>query len=281
VVIEVRPQRGGYLRPFGCGIFIRDFLLGKGMEYGAVSINPENGACQEDIFYHYKLSLHRAYARDAVDREQEERIKRGLKVYTEAEYTERVSWYLKGIPYKLVKSRYHSFRRYFHYLKQLKWVELTGVEEISTMQEVTKHHPEAHPRKLYRLTKAGIMAPDEQWANPQRLIYAMIGKESINNYMREKRKQHKYHRPGKYDRFLRPFTAGQFIRDYLLGLGPEGSIKIDLDEGDFPRASSIITKKHCARLMPGMPPPGKTTSVFKRRKKPLLRKNMLSGWSGI
>ena len=121
----LRPARGGFIRAFGCGVFIRDFLMGKGGEYGASSIDPDKGACQSDIFYHYKLALHRTYAEEAIDREQEQRIKRGLEVYTEAEYAERVGWYLKSIPYKLVKSRYHSFRRYFHYLKQLKWVELT------------------------------------------------------------------------------------------------------------------------------------------------------------
>jgi len=232
-MVMLRPARGGFIRAFGCGIFIRDFLLGKGTQYGAMSIDPEKGACQADIFYHYKLALHKSYAEDAVAREQDERAKKGLVLFTELEYAERVGWYLKSIPYKLVKSRYHSFRRYFHYLKQLEWVELTGAEEISILQEVTGYHHYAHPRRLYRLTSKGIMARDEHWSNPQRLIYAMIGDEDIVDYVREMRKLHKYRRPGKYDRYLRPFTVGQFIRDYLMGLGPEGSTKIDPDEGDF------------------------------------------------
>ena len=101
------------------------------------------------------------------------------------------------------------------------------------MQEDTGDHPASHPRKLYRLTREGIEAPDEDWANPQRMLYAMIGEEDIEDYIREKRRDHKYRRPGKYDRFLRPFTVGMFIREYLLGLGPEDSPKIDPDEGDY------------------------------------------------
>ena len=232
MVVNVRPNRGGYLRPFGCGLFIRDFLRGLG-PFGSPTIDPDKGACQENIFYHYKVALHTAYAEDAVARENERRIKAGLELYTDAEYAAQVDWYLRHLPYKLVKARYHSFRRYFHYLKQLKWVELTGEEEVSVLQDVTDHHPAAHPRKLYRLTREGIQAPDEDWSNPQRLIYTLIGEEDIEDYLREKRKEHKYRRPGKHEHFLRPFTAGMFIREYLMGLGPEDSLKIDPDEGDY------------------------------------------------
>ena len=231
MVTAIRPVRGGYLRPFGCGWFIREFLLGHGPE-GSPKIDPKAGSCQEDIFYHYKLALHHSYAEDAVAREQEKRIKRGQVPYNDEEYTERVDWYFRRIPYKLVKSRYHSFRRYFHYLKQLRWVETSGVEEASTMQEATGHHPDTHPRKFYRLTSEGIEAPDEDWSNPQRLLYSLIGEVPIEDYLREKRRERKYRRP-REERFLRPFTAGMFIREYLLGLGPEDSPKINPDEGDY------------------------------------------------
>jgi hypothetical protein len=70
MVLPIRPGRGGFLRPFGCGWFIREFLLGHGPE-GAPTIDPDTGACQEDIFYHYKLALHRAYAEDATAWENE------------------------------------------------------------------------------------------------------------------------------------------------------------------------------------------------------------------
>ncbi len=134
MTLPIRPNRGGFLRPFGCGWFIREFLLGHGPE-GSPTVDPGVGACQEDIFYHYKLALHRAYAEDAVAWENEERIKRGKPIYTPDEYQERLDYLLSRIPYKLTKCRYHSFQRYFHWLKQLGWVELTGKKEASSIQE--------------------------------------------------------------------------------------------------------------------------------------------------
>jgi len=87
--MAIRPGRGGFLRPFGCGWFIREFLLGHSPE-GSPQIDPDIGACQEDIFYHYKLALHRAYAEDAVAWENEARIKDEKPIYTPEEYAERV-----------------------------------------------------------------------------------------------------------------------------------------------------------------------------------------------
>jgi len=55
VVEALRPRRGGFLRPFGCGEFIHQFLLGKG-PYGSPRIDPEVGACQGDIFYHHRVN---------------------------------------------------------------------------------------------------------------------------------------------------------------------------------------------------------------------------------
>ena len=52
-MIGLRPNRGGFLRPFGCGWFIREFLLGKGTE-GSKVIDPDRGAPQADINYEYK-----------------------------------------------------------------------------------------------------------------------------------------------------------------------------------------------------------------------------------
>jgi len=232
MVMKLRPNPGGFMRPFGCGTFIRDYLLGLG-PFGSPEIDPDKGAVTQDIFYHYKVALHTAYAEEAVDRENKRRIKAGMPIYSPEEYAERVGWYLRRLPYKLVKARYHSFQRYFHWLKQLKWVEPTGEEERSSMQEATANHPDAHSRKLYRLTSRGIEASDEDWAHPQRVLYPQIGDTPIDDYFKEKRQGRKYLRPGKEVRFLRPFTAGQFLRDYLLGLGPEDSPGIDPDEGDY------------------------------------------------
>ena len=187
MVTALRPGRGGFLRPFGCGWFIREFLLGHAPE-GSIKIDPEVGACQEDIFYHYKLALHRAYAEDATAWENDDRVRAGKEPYTELEYAERVDWHLRRIPYKLVKARYHSFQRYFHWLKQLGWVEFTGKEEKSSVQEVMPEYPQAPPRRYYRLTKKGKEAPDYEWSNPQLTLYPERGLE----YFREKRRERKY-----------------------------------------------------------------------------------------
>ena len=184
MVLPLRPLHGGFLRPFGCGWFIREFLLGHAPE-SSIAIDPEKGAVQADIFYHYKLALHRAYAQDAVAWENDERVKAGKGPYTEDEYAERVDWHLRRIPYKLVKCRYHSFVMYFGMLKKLEWVELTGEEEVSTPQD---YYEGFAPRRYYRLTQKGIEAPDHAWSNPHRALYPTYTLE----YYREKRREHKY-----------------------------------------------------------------------------------------
>jgi len=65
VLEPLRPARGGFLRPFGCGWFIREFLLGNG-PMGSPVISPDLGATQTDIHRAYKEALHRAYAEDMV-----------------------------------------------------------------------------------------------------------------------------------------------------------------------------------------------------------------------
>ena len=65
--MDLRPNRGGFLRPFGCGWFIREFLWGKGPE-GSTPIDPERGAPQADINYEYKEALARATAREHAER---------------------------------------------------------------------------------------------------------------------------------------------------------------------------------------------------------------------
>jgi hypothetical protein len=180
----LKPARGGFLRPFGCGWFIREFLMGNG-PFGSPAIDPRKGAVQADIFYHYKKALHRAYAEDATAWENDERIKAGKGLYTEKEYAERVDWHFRHIPYKLVKCRYHSFLMYFNMLKKLEWVETTGAEEKSSPQD---YYDEFAPRRYYRLTEKGITAPDYEWSNPHRMLYPQFDEL----YFREKRKQYHY-----------------------------------------------------------------------------------------
>jgi len=77
-MVEVlRPPRGGFLRPFGCGWFIREFLMGNG-PMGSPRIDPDVGAPQTDIHRCYKEALHRAYAEDMVAWEEGERIRKKL-----------------------------------------------------------------------------------------------------------------------------------------------------------------------------------------------------------
>ncbi len=75
VVEPLRPSRGGFLRPFGCGWFIREFLIGHGPN-GSPKIDHELGAPQADMFYHYKTALLKATAQDRATRREEKQARR-------------------------------------------------------------------------------------------------------------------------------------------------------------------------------------------------------------
>ena len=121
-----------------------------------------------DIHFEYKSALHRAHARDAVEREEEKRIKRGKPAYTEKEYRERLQYFLDRIPYKLFKMRYSSFTRYCDHLKRLKWIEKTGKTEPSAIQD---DYPPAPSRVYYRLCEAGWKATPKEIADPIMTLY--------------------------------------------------------------------------------------------------------------
>jgi len=167
VVDLLRPSRGGFLRPFGCGWFIREFLLGNGPE-GSPSIDPNTGAYQADIFYHYKRALLRAIALDRATRQEEQQAKREERPISPDRIEELTERYLAGLPYKTTSCRYHSFIVYFSNIVRLNWVEPTGREEPSAFQE---HYPNGQPRRYYRLTQAGLLAGDEAWSNPLLTLY--------------------------------------------------------------------------------------------------------------
>lgn len=135
MVTALRPERGGFVRPFGTAIFIHDFLSGEGGKYGAPTVAPGLGAPQQDIHAAYKGALHRAIAEDAAAWDAEEAI-RADKPLTPEEVEARRDYYLARIPYKLTRMRYHSFLVYFGMLKRLGWVEPTGQVERSTAQEM-------------------------------------------------------------------------------------------------------------------------------------------------
>lgn len=142
---------------------------------GSPRIDPDVGAPQTDIHRCYKEALHRTYAEDMVAWEEEERIRKKFPLFTVEEAEERTTYYLERIPYKLTKMRYSSFTRYFSHLKRLGYVEETGREEASLIQN---SYPPAPPRRYYRLTEAGKSATMEEFSDPIMTLY---------NYPRERR----------------------------------------------------------------------------------------------
>jgi len=168
VVLEpLRPARGGFLRPFGCGWFIREFLLGRGPN-GSPKIDSDVGAPQADIFYNYKTALLKAIALDRATRKEERQARREKRAISPEEIERLTERYLARIPYKSTSCRYHSFVVYFSNLQRLGWVEPTGKEESSAFQD---HYPPGPPRRYFRLTKAGREAGDVAWANPHLALY--------------------------------------------------------------------------------------------------------------
>jgi len=163
----LRPARGGFLRPFGCGWFIREFLLGYGPS-GSPSIDPEVGAPQSDVFYFYKRALMRATAVDQATRMEEKQARREKRPIEPSNIERLAEQYLSRMPYKSRGCRFHSFVVYFSNLQRLHWVESTGREEPSSFQD---HYPPGPPRRYFRLTDAGRTAPETAWANPYRSLY--------------------------------------------------------------------------------------------------------------
>lgn len=163
----LKPRRGGFLRPFGCGWFIKEYLLGHG-PHGSPKIDPDIGAPQADIFFHYKNAIREATAEDKATRAEERRA-RQEKRYIEPDNIERLTErYLAKMPYKANGCRYHSFVIYFSNLKKLGWVEPSGKEEPSSFQA---HYSSGQPRRYFRLSAAGQRASDLAWADPRMTLY--------------------------------------------------------------------------------------------------------------
>jgi DNA-binding PadR family transcriptional regulator len=192
MVLPLRPSRGGFLRPFGCGEFIRDFLLGLG-PHDSPTLDPDVGAPQSDIFHFYKEALLRAFAEDAVAIEQLKRARAELPALAIDEAERLRLYFLDRIPYKFTRARYHSFVVYFSNLQRLGWVEFTGREETSAFQE---HYPPGPPRRYFRLTSAGRRAAEIAWSNPLRTLYAERwgGDEAYLARNHELRRRHRYSR---------------------------------------------------------------------------------------
>ena len=167
VLEPLKPKRGGFLRPFGCGWFIRESLMGSG-PYGSPKIDPDIGAPQADIFYQYKMALIRTTAVDRATRLEEKRAKKEKRAIDPIRIEQLTERLIARMPYKAQGCRSHSFVTYFSTPQKLGWVEATGREEPSAFQE---HYPAGQPRRFFRLTKAGKEASDDAWANPHRALY--------------------------------------------------------------------------------------------------------------
>lgn len=165
----LKPTRGGFLRPFGCGWFIREFLLGNGPS-GSPLIDPSVGAPQAEIFHHYKLGLMRATALDRATRAEEKSARRERRPINPENIEKLALRYLSRMPYKTQGCRYHSFVVYFRHLVRLGWVEPSGKEEPSAFQD---HYPAGPPRKYFCLTSTGLRADESAWLNPQLALYGI------------------------------------------------------------------------------------------------------------
>jgi len=168
--IQIKPERGGFLRPFGCGWFIKEFLMGNRPE-GAPAIDPQVGATQADINYAYKEALARATARERSEGIISDMVTKGIDV-TEEKAEEIYERELRKISRKFTHMRYHSFLVYFGVLKRLNWVEETGQTEHSAIKDNYSPAPE---RVYYRLTQEGMKTGEEYWSNPLFTLYPEIG----------------------------------------------------------------------------------------------------------
>jgi hypothetical protein len=170
MVEPLRPVKGGFLRPFGCGWFIREYLLGRGPE-GSTKIDSTIGATQVDICFEYKETLAKVTARERAELIISDKVVKKVDV-SEAEAEDIYQRELKKVSRKFSHMRYHSFLMYFGVLKKLNWVERTGISEDSGIQD---NYSNAPSRIYYRLTQEGKAAGDELWSNPLFTLYPENG----------------------------------------------------------------------------------------------------------
>jgi hypothetical protein len=168
--MELKPNKGGFLRPFGCGWFVREYLLGNGPA-GSTKIDPVLGDCQSNVCYQYKEGIARATAQARAEKVISDMVVNGADV---SEETAEIIFQreLKRVSRKFTHMRYHSFLMYFNVLKKLKWVETTGITEDSGIQD---NYSNAPSRIYFRLTAAGKAAGDELWSNPLFTLYPENG----------------------------------------------------------------------------------------------------------
>lgn len=162
MVLPLLPRHGGFLRPFGCGEFIYQYLLGRAPR-GAPAIIPSVGAPQSDIFHYYKLALMNATAVNRATAAEERSARLQGRRIDPTNIDSLTKKYLERMPYRSIGCRYHSFVVYFSTLRRLGWVEHSGHEESSDFQQ---NYPDGRPRIFYRLSSAGTAVPESYWHNP-------------------------------------------------------------------------------------------------------------------
>jgi hypothetical protein len=173
MVESLRPVKGGFLRPFGAGWFIREYLAGNGPE--GSKIDPARGAPQVDISYEYKETLSRVTARERAEKIISDKVVKKVDV-SEAEAEEIYQRELNKVSRKFTHMRYHSFLMYFGVLKKLNWVTPSGQIEDSGIQD---NYPNAPSRVYYRLTEVGKIAADELRSNP---LFTLYPENGANRY---------------------------------------------------------------------------------------------------
>lgn len=167
MTLALKPRRGGFLRPFGCGQFIHEFLSGHG-PYESPVVDPGVGAPQADIFHYYKVAIIKATALDRATRQEEKQARREKRPMDPANIEKLADKFQALMPFKAQGCRFHSFVVYFSTLRRLGWVEFSGREEPSAFQE---HYSLGPSRRYYRLTTSGQGAGDAAWFNPYLSLY--------------------------------------------------------------------------------------------------------------
>jgi hypothetical protein len=152
LVLPLRPKRGGFLRPFGCGTFIKEYLSSNG------------ASVQADIFREYKNTLLAERALDMATKAEEKLARYQKRSISPDNIDKLTTKYQDRLPFKSNSCRYHSFVTYFSMLIRLGWVEFTGQIESSEFSR-------GQERRYYRLTVAGMAASDFEWSNPHRALY--------------------------------------------------------------------------------------------------------------
>jgi len=77
---------------------------------------------------------------------------------------------------------YNSFARYFHWFKQLGFVEEVRTEPSTTKGSDTKPEKEYRDRHYYRISTKGKRAPIDEWYDPIEAVTGLSAYQRIKKY---------------------------------------------------------------------------------------------------